>query len=267
MIRLVEIELFSFCNRKCKWCPNSYIDRYSQIKYLDCLDNLIQQLKNMNYSNYISFSRYNEPMAQIDYFKSCLKQIRSALPKCVLVSNTNGDYLTEENLNGLEIDELSIMDYDNKGLEYCINKLTSNNCIIDNIQDYFIYAHYENIKILYYVDWQKHSMITDRGGNLTQYKNAVRAFPCNEPQYFIGINYDGTVSPCCNIRNDSNDKQKSFILGDLHSQSLSSILESPNRKEIITKCGNADFSNDSPCYCCLNNGGRYTRENGGIVYG
>ena len=30
-IRLVEIEIFSFCNRKCLFCPNSFIDRHSII--------------------------------------------------------------------------------------------------------------------------------------------------------------------------------------------------------------------------------------------
>lgn len=28
-IRMVEIEIFSFCNRKCWFCPNSFIDRNS----------------------------------------------------------------------------------------------------------------------------------------------------------------------------------------------------------------------------------------------
>ena len=26
-LKLIEIEVFSFCNRKCWYCPNSYIDR------------------------------------------------------------------------------------------------------------------------------------------------------------------------------------------------------------------------------------------------
>lgn len=36
-LRLIEIELFSYCNRKCNWCPNKYIDRKSNIIYLDVL--------------------------------------------------------------------------------------------------------------------------------------------------------------------------------------------------------------------------------------
>ena len=66
-LRLIEIELFSFCNRKCKWCPNFYIDRNSNIFYLNkqIFINLVKELKEINYSNYITFSRYNEPLSNI----------------------------------------------------------------------------------------------------------------------------------------------------------------------------------------------------------
>lgn len=55
------------------------------------------------------------------------------MPLATLVTNTNGDFLTKKNLHNLYIDELSIMDYDNKGIEYCKNKLLSCDCIIDKI--------------------------------------------------------------------------------------------------------------------------------------
>ena len=34
-VRLIEIELHSYCNRKCKWCPNNYIDRYSSNTFMN----------------------------------------------------------------------------------------------------------------------------------------------------------------------------------------------------------------------------------------
>ena len=47
-LRLVELELWSYCNRKCAWCPNAFIDRHSN-QYIDyiILKNLIQSLKNI----------------------------------------------------------------------------------------------------------------------------------------------------------------------------------------------------------------------------
>lgn len=265
-LRLVEIELFSYCNRKCIWCPNHTIDRYSETKYIDdnILKNLIHSLKNINYSGYITFSRYNEPLAHIDILNQVCEYLKQELPNCTLVTNTNGDYLNANVISQLYIDELSIMDYDNRGIDYCLNRLKTWNCIIDEINNNFIYAHYNNMKILYYTNWRDNYTPGNRGGYLPM-EELIRDYPCTEPLYFIGINYDGTVSPCCNIRNDINS-HKSFILGDLHEQSLEEIINSSKRAEIIDYCTKANFEPDSPCYKCSNKGGRYTRENGGIRY-
>ena len=46
VLGLIEIELFSYCNRKCWFCPNSTIDRLStnivmeESDYLDILSQL-----------------------------------------------------------------------------------------------------------------------------------------------------------------------------------------------------------------------------------
>ena len=45
-IRLVEVEIYNFCNRTCSFCPNSFIDRRSEFIelpesiFLKLLDNL-----------------------------------------------------------------------------------------------------------------------------------------------------------------------------------------------------------------------------------
>lgn len=266
-LRLIEIELFNYCNRKCVWCPNNFINRKDIYHLLNVkhLMPLLKELQQANYSGYISFSRYNEPMSQIDLFKSRLQLIKDMVPQATLVSNTNGDYLTRENLHGLLIDELTVMDYDNKGLAYCLGRLMGCGCTIDKITSKFIYAHLNTMKILYYIDWQKYAQINDRGGSLIQYSILKRNRECYEPQYFVGINYDGTVSPCCNIRNDIQE-HKDYIMGWLEEKSLYEIINSKKYKEFVNMCAAAFYEEGSPCYYCQNNGGRYTRENGGIDY-
>lgn len=265
-LRLVEIELWSYCNRQCSWCPNSFIDRHSETKYINekIFKHIIETLKINNYNGYITFSRYNEPLAYPDTLNKVCKYIKRELPNCILVTNTNGDYLSKEIIQSLNIDELSIMDYNNKGMQLCIEELLKYGCKIDKIVNNFIYGHYKNMKILYYVDWKNNCIPGNRGGILP-FNMPIRTYPCYEPKYFIGINYDGTVSPCCNIRNDIY-KQKKYIIGDLNKESLYSILKSKTRKNIIDFCQNTDFSPCSPCYRCTNTGGRYTRDKGGIEY-
>lgn len=262
-MRLVELELWSYCNRKCFWCPNNFIDRQNN-KFMNknIFMKIIQSLKEMNYDKYITFSRYNEPFAFPVLFHMTCEYIKKELPNCTLVTNTNGDYLTPEIIQSCLIDELTIMDYDNKGLENCLARLISWGCDIDRIANKYIYAHYQSMKILYYINWTDNYTPGNRGGILP-INSPIRRFSCLEPQYFIGINYDGTISPCCNIRNDIG-KHKKYIVGDLNKDSLKQILN--NRKKMINYCLAADFEPCSPCYTCTNIGGRYTREKGGIDY-
>lgn len=266
-LRLVEIELFSYCNRKCSWCPNREINRSKNIFMEDVIfEKIIEELKENNYNNAITFSRYNEPLSHINNLKNRLHYIKSVIPECKLITNTNGDYVNKDNLNDLLIDELTIMDYDNIGMDRCIKKLLECGADIDEIYKNYIYAHKDSMKILYYTDWCHHRNITDRGGFLKEYSMLKpRDYPCFEPTYFVGINYDGTISPCCNIRNDV-IKTKPYIMGDLHIQSLEEILSSDKYIEFRNNCKNSIFKEGSPCYLCSNNGGRYTRGKGGISY-
>ena len=81
-LRLVEIELFSYCNRTCAFCTNSFIDRLSFNEVLDIqiFKKIIKELKLVDYSNYISFSRYNEPLSHRNILDERIKYIRKELP-------------------------------------------------------------------------------------------------------------------------------------------------------------------------------------------
>ena len=266
-LRLVEIELFSYCNRKCTWCPNSYIDRQNDIKYLDSsvFHSLLCELKQNGYTGKFSFSRYNEPFSDVNLLNWAIGYIKKIFPEAITVSNTNGDYITEEVLKTMFIDELTIMDYDRKGKEYVFNKLQEWH--VSDIQEYdhYFVGTYYNKKILYYYSWTEVAKISDRGGNLVQYSLNKREAPCYEPLFFIGVNYDGTVSPCCNVRSDCKN-QKDYILGNLKQQSLTDMLYSEKYLTFLKNVIQAKYTPDMPCYYCNNGGGRYTREKGGILY-
>lgn len=267
-LKLVEIELFSYCNRKCEWCPNSIIDRFTNNYILNknILNKIIIELSHNNYSGAISFSRYNEPMSHIDLLKDRIDFIKNYLPNVKLISNTNGDFISEENLKQLYIDELTIMDYDCIGLQQCINKLKNANVHIREIKYPYIYGKFDDIEILYFVDWIKFAKISNRGGILNEYSKNNRTFKCEKPKRFIGINYDGTVSPCAEIRNDININ-KGYILGSLFDNSIEEILLKEKTIKFLNDCESAIFDFNSPCYMCDHGIGRYCKESGnGIRY-
>lgn len=270
-VRCIEVELFSYCNRKCKWCPNKDIDRNKYIEMSkETYMKLIQDLRRVGYKGVITYSRYNEPMSNINLLKERVRQTKEIIPNVKLVTNTNGDYLSRDNLNGLLIDELTIMDYDNKGMNACREKLLR--CGVNIIKEFypFIYGEYENMKILYYVDWSKHALLEDRGGYLDEnirlrWKNGkkLRDRPCYEPIHFIAIDYNGNVMPCCHMRSDIKFHRE-YILGNINNESIIDIYN--NNKAVNIRKNISSGVLYKPCKYCQKDGGRYTRDNPSIFY-
>ncbi len=265
-IRLVEIEIHSYCNRKCSWCPNKFIDR-NQYEEMDkeVYEKILRDLKKHNFNGTISYSRYNEPMSSPDLFRKRVKMAKAILPGVKLVSNTNGDFLSKENLMGLKIDELTVMDYDGIEPKKAMKKLLDSGVSITKINEEYIYGKFKNMNILYVTNWLKRASIEDRGGSLKEWSKEKRIKPCYEPKYFIGIDYNGNVMPCCHLRSD-NPSHKEFILGNLKDNDIEEIYFSQKAREIRDAAYNLDFNYLKPCKYCQKNQGRYTRDEPGIVY-
>lgn len=96
-LQAVEIEIASFCNRTCHFCPNSHIDRKSKSVELDeaVFLKLIENLKEIDYDKWLNFHRFNEPLANKELILRRVKQARQRLPKAKLGIFTNGDYASK----------------------------------------------------------------------------------------------------------------------------------------------------------------------------
>ena len=192
-----------------------------------------------NYSNYISFSRYNEPLSHRDILEDRIKYVRKVLPDAKLVMNTNGDYDWKD----IDIDELTIMDYDNNMKK----------------EERGVFLSKTNPKI---VRKMRLGKINNRAGVLDIKGNYVRNVHCFEPTYFVGIDYTGDVVPCCNIRHDV-DIHKPFVLGNLKHKSLDKILSSKKATKFREDVSNMIFPD--VCKSCSKMPGRYTSETPNII--
>lgn len=237
----MEIELFSFCNRTCSFCPNHYVDRISENKILPIhlFEKVIDELVSYNYSNYISLSRYCEPLAFRDILDPRIEHIRKKLPNVTIVANTNGDYDYE----GVDIDELTVMDYDFK-----LDKEKLGN-VMRSTKPYLV----RNMRL---------GKINYRGGALKVHKKFERDFPCYEPVHFIGIDFNGSVMPCCNLRSDVS-LHENYILGNIENNTLLEIYNKQHSKDFRHKVGNLDFP--EVCVRCTKKSGRYTSEKPNIM--
>ncbi|MDR1043803.1 MAG: radical SAM protein, partial [Candidatus Adiutrix sp.] len=106
-IKFVELEISTFCNRRCFFCGNKDIDRRSANRYMDedLYLSILQQLQEFQYTGKLAFHRYNEPLADPIIFTR-LRQARTFLPEALLCIFTNGDYLDRDMF--LHLEELGV---------------------------------------------------------------------------------------------------------------------------------------------------------------
>lgn len=229
-IRLVEIEIFSYCNRRCWFCPNSYIDRHSNNILMDekIYIKILQELKRINYSNIISFSRYNEPTSHKEFFLKRLKQASEILPNALLHTNTNGDFLNKvylEEMYNAGLRSMNIQCYLRENEEFNIQEIKSR--IINTAKklelDYKFVKDkddwceaifiYKDMKLKMYARNFKLNG-NNRAGSLKTIQRRKRNTPCYIPLTDIYIDYNGSVLPCCNFRSDIKAHKK-FIIGKI----------------------------------------------------
>jgi len=274
-LKLVEIEIYNYCNRRCDFCPNSSVPSRQNKKSPTIMDfevfkKTVDELLNLSYNGVISFSRYNEPLAFDTLTKQYVEYIKSK-STIKVVANTNGDFL---NSNNIEIfDELTIMDYPGKGAKWWQKRLEKLSCeiILENSNNEFLFFKtLQNKDVLVFLNFKTNATVEDRGGiiktSVVKFKNdrTKRIVPCLEPQKFLGIDYNGQVMICCNMNSEFH---LDHSIGNIKNDSIENIILSEKRKkyiEIMASNDNTMFL--SPCEFCQKEPGRYTRDNPGIFY-
>jgi MoaA/NifB/PqqE/SkfB family radical SAM enzyme len=217
-VNQVEIETFTYCNRTCWFCANARIDRRSQNRYMDeaLYLRVMKDLADIDYDKVITYSRYNEPLAD-RIILTRLRQARQLLPKACLSTHTNGDYLNrkyldelrEAGLNRLRVqvypgnsepfDDLKILKLmerrlQNLGLPYQLASAAQ------GIR-YLALVNYEGMEVTF--DARNFAAIgVDRAQTIKLPQEYERRSPCLIVFQHLYIDYNGTVVPCCNIRSD-----------------------------------------------------------------
>lgn len=263
-INMLEIETFSYCNRKCWFCPNSIFDRHSKIDYMpeEIYLKILNDAKEFNHINFITYSRYNEPTADKIILKR-IKQAREVFPNILLTFNTNGDYITNEyldlfadaGLNHMQImcyleqnDTFDIENIIKPKMMKLINKLNLKYSETNN-NDRIYELKLEHSKIdLRYQCRNFFSYGMNRAESIDTIEPYHRIEPCMDPATNIHIDYNGNVMLCCNTRSDI-EKHKKFIMGNVANNTLKEIRNSKkftNLMKILSKTGEKPV----PCNTC-----------------
>jgi hypothetical protein len=228
-VRQVEIEVFTYCNRRCWFCPNSHIDRRSANQLMDeaLYLRILSELAEIDYSKVITYSRYNEPLAN-RIFLQRLREARAALPKACLSTFTNGDYLTRPYLDELRdagLNRIQIMTYlgddepfsDTKVLTRMMRKAADLDlpCEFTEAKEgayYWAALAYGGMTVN--LGAKNFAVVGTDRGKLIQLSPYVRTSWCPLVFQHVYIDWNGSVVPCCNIRSDAPEHAK-YIVDDL----------------------------------------------------
>lgn len=246
-LKLIEIEVFSYCNRKCWFCPNSFIDRHSgnTIMPEDMYLNILSQLKEINYNQEVTYSRYNEPLAFKDIILKRISQAREYLPDAKLRTNTNGDFVSLEYIYELRdagLNELFIQQYLSNNELY--DHLKMKKRMLQKIKSlgvgYSIISDIENHRIEYNLNIPGITVHlrarnfaiegTSRTETVSKFNSEyVRTKACIQPFNNMYIDYNGYIMVCCNTRSDT-PGQEDAIMAHVNDDSLWNIYRNERYK-------------------------------------
>ena len=277
---MVEIEQHSYCNRKCWFCPNTIIDRQKPVQYFNerIYRQILADLASIEYSQVISFSGNCEPFSQPDFFIERIKMAAEALPGAFLSTNSNTDYLTTDIVRRASqagLDVLKAQLYFDRDEEYTeeavdakmdrLGKKLRPICFA-GIEGQW-YALEGNLVIHAYAK-NFHRVGHNRCDVEVRDWPQKRFHTCFEPVQYIGVNYEGYVTPCCNLRGDYKPHQQ-FMLGrmiDCSDESIFDYYHGVILSETEYPCkmcmGKHGHANLKLCYQDIRNNLRLRRERG-----
>jgi len=268
LVNHIDIELYSYCNRTCWFCPNSFLERKNHKEFLDpsLYTILLQDLTSIAYDGCISFNGYSEPFAN-EFFYERLNQAKQLLPNALLAANTNCDFLDDNALKKayesglrqlnmqiyLQEEELFTPELVAKKLSHLQKRLRGvvfgTPRIRHDLIEYPCSYHDMYIKA-YARDFRVNGV--DRSDLAVSSSLLVRNTPCTIATNQVIINHKGEMLPCCHIRSDY-DKHASFVFATLQKSPSSLFTSYFSNKSLTWKKSLLSFDTtfESPCTNCL----------------
>lgn len=213
-VRAVQIEPHSYCNRKCWFCPNNFIDRTGPVKFMDqaMYLQILSDLASIEYSEILSFVGWCEPFSQPSFLDR-IKEASDYLPNAFLTTNSNSDYLTTEIVqqaaeNGLHLllPQLYFEEDEDYTADAVSKKFDKLEAKLPGIEfKEWLKSHWYALvegKMVVHVRAKDFRVGGVNRCDLPIIKAKKIYHTCTEGVQFLGIDYTGWAVPCCQIRSD-----------------------------------------------------------------
>ncbi len=185
----IAIETTTYCNRQCKYCPNSIYDRGRREKEglmpAELFKKIIDDLKAINFNGRLMPHLFGEPLLD-KRLPQLLKYAHEQLPQASLSIDTNGDYLDKDLLDKL---------YESGVGAFYVTLHDKTDISANRIDQLIKYvkSSKKKIKIVSQVLDESTPLYTRAG--LVKINKINWQLPCIKP---IVIDYCGNVLLCCN---------------------------------------------------------------------
>ena len=238
MVSVIELEISSYCNRRCGFCPNSFIDRIEKRTFMDdaLFHGILAQLDALKWDGALSFHRYNEPLADRAYLLRRMEECRAMAPTAKVHLYTNGDYLDTDYLAEIYDRGCRNLIYtvylqegkpwdDQAAVAAMIERLkrlglTSGEWVASRPGCHVAKVAYRDVSftmrsVNYFTPLREdRALASNRGGSLDINTEYVRISPCMKPFAEMQIEVDGTLMPCCECRSDY-EPHRAYAMGKL----------------------------------------------------
>lgn len=271
----IRIENTNFCNARCYMCPHSDMKRHQGIMSRQLYQKIIDQIQSKSIHS-INLHNFGEPLVDKDF----VWKVKYAKKKGIknISTNTNGMLLTptlSKQIIKSGLDELYIsvdaatqktyqkirigLNYQRvqKNIKTLIKlkkKLKSDNPkIILDFLEFQLNQHevkkfiskwknlVDGVCISQIHDWSnKKNLGLQKIHNYVEFSQA----PCRLPFTDLLVNWDGTVSLCCQ------DTEGEVILGDLNQQTISQVWQNQKYQKIRQSHLNLQTKNLKLCQNC-----------------
>ena len=267
----IEIEIGTYCNRECSWCPNGWDNRGKKKDFMSIKlwQKIISDLEKENYSGWLAFHNYNEPLADPTIFEK-IKFINEKLPNSKTAIYTNGDYLNKEvssKLIDLEIKEIRVTLYP-KQIEIFTQQ--TDDKIFNLISDLNFHIDKPNIvdgkrgretkfkinQTTFHIIIPNIKGYTDRAGKveIEELKlPSTRQQPCYIPSHSAAIDYKGNLKLCCQIYDVGTSEYSDYNIGNISITNFWDLWNSDKMKNYRNNTAQRKFEIMKICqFCSLN---------------
>ena len=236
-VRNVTLELSSYCNRRCRFCPNTQGSRLKAERLLpeETFRKIVHDLASIQYRRKIYFHLYNEPLAAPEILLERMSYARRFLRRAHFSLNTNGDYLSPsllERLDAAGCNSIYVSIYgpdhgrwDDAYIKDRVEKTADSlgvagSKIEEPGSDYSVIGKVGNVDIrvggrnLWKSGYDRGAMIPELA--------VERSSPCLSPVTEVIVDHRGYSLPCCNVYTDNPDHIR-YTTGNLNESDIFTV--------------------------------------------